>query len=42
MFGNTARECGNYRNLSLASAKEEAARYLAVLLGKTNDFKYND
>lgn len=42
MFGNTARECGNYLNLSLASAKEEAARYLAVLLGRTNDFKYND
>ena len=31
VFGNTAPECGNYRNLSIASAKAEAARYLAVL-----------
>ena len=42
MFGNTARECGNFRNLSLESAKREAARYLDVLLKKENDFKYND
>ena len=42
MFGNSARECGNYRNLSLDSAKVEAKRYLAVLEGKVNDFKYND
>lgn len=42
MFGNTARECGNFRNLSLASAKQEAARYVAVLENKENDFKYND
>ena len=31
IFGNSAIECGNYRTLSLASAKKEAARYLAVL-----------
>ena len=31
VFGNTAPECGNYRNLSIACAKAEAARYLAVL-----------
>ena len=42
MFGNTARECGNYRNLSLDAAKAEARRYLAVLEGKVNDFRYND
>ena len=40
MFGNTARECGNYQNLSLESAKEEARRYLAILQSKTNDFRY--
>lgn len=42
IFGNTARECGNYRNLSLESAKVEAERYLAILKAKTNDFRYND
>lgn len=42
IFGNTARECGNYRCLSLESAKVEAARYLAILKAKTNDFRYND
>ena len=34
MFGASAAECGNYRNLSLSLAKTEAARYLAVLKGK--------
>ena len=42
IFGNTARECGNYRNLSLESAQVEARRYLAILKAKTNDFRYND
>ncbi len=42
MFGNTAPECGNYRNLSLESAKVEAERYLAVLKSKVNDFIYQD
>lgn len=42
MFGNTAVECGNYRNLSLESAKVEAERYLKVLRSKTNDFRYAD
>ena len=40
MFGNTKIECGNYRCLSLASAKKECERYLAVLNSKENDFKY--
>ncbi len=31
IFGNSAKECGNYRTLSLEKAKEEAERYLAVL-----------
>ena len=40
MFGAVKKECGNYKNLDLKSAKEECQRYLAVLLGKENDFKY--
>ena len=31
MFGNTAKECGNYRNLSVEAAKVEAKRYLDAL-----------
>ena len=31
MFGASAAECGNYRNLSMEAAKVEAERYLAVL-----------
>ena len=31
MFGASAAECGNYRNLSVEDAKVEAERYLAVL-----------
>ena len=31
MFGNTAKECGNYRNLSVSAAQLEARRYLDVL-----------
>lgn len=33
MFGNTAKECGNYRNLSVSAAKLEAERYLKALDG---------
>ncbi len=42
MPGNTAVECGNYQNLSLADAKKECAAYLAVLQSKTNDFRYEE
>ena len=42
MFGNTRKECGNYRNLSLDAAKREAKRYLAVLEGSSWDFKYKN
>lgn len=42
MFGNTRKECGNYRNLSLEAAKREAERYLKVLLGASWDFKYKN
>ena len=41
MFGASAEECGNYRNLSVESAKEEAERYLAVLATLDGrDFSY--
>ena len=40
MFGGTAAECGNYRNLSLAAAKAECKRYLAHLESREQDFKY--
>jgi S-ribosylhomocysteine lyase LuxS involved in autoinducer biosynthesis len=31
MFGATRIACGNYKNLSVASAKAEARRYLDAL-----------
>ena len=41
VFGASAIECGNYANLDLALAKEEASRYLAVLNEWTNmEFSY--
>lgn len=40
MFGATRKECGNYRELSLDAAKQEAREYLEVLRSKDNDFKY--
>ncbi len=40
MYGQSARECGNYRELSLADAKTECARYLEILETKKNDFVY--
>jgi S-ribosylhomocysteine lyase len=40
MFGAVRRECGNYKNLDLASAKIECERYLSVLASRVNDFKY--
>lgn len=40
MFGAVRRECGNYKNLDLAAAKRECARYLAILNGGEWDFKY--
>ena len=38
--GATRVECGNYKNLDLASAKAEAKRYLDALNAKTVNFKY--
>lgn len=40
--GAKREECGNYKNLDLASAKAEAKRYLAVLESKNCDFKYSE
>ena len=40
MFGASRKECGNYRELSLAAAKAEAARYLTVLESNEQTFAY--
>ena len=40
IFGYSAIECGNYKNLDLGAAKVEAERYLAVLDSRDHDFKY--
>ena len=40
MFGQSAIECGNYKNLDLTVAKVEAKRYLDILESKENNFKY--
>ena len=40
--GAKREECGNYKNLSLDAAKRECERYLSVLEGKVNDFKYKE
>ena len=40
MFGATRKECGNYRELSLAAAKAEAKAYLAELIDRPHTFKY--
>lgn len=40
MFGDTRKECGNYRELSLEAAKLEAARYLSELESREQTFVY--
>lgn len=42
IFGNSRQECGNYRELSLQAAKDEAAAYLSVLNEKEHSFRYPD
>lgn len=42
VFGATARECGNYRELSLEKAKAECSRYLDILNSKEQSFKYEE
>lgn len=40
MPGSLEIECGNYRNLDLAAAKEECRTYLAILKEREIDFQY--
>ena len=40
IFGNSARECGNFRTLDLAKAKAECALYLDVLDRIDGSMKY--
>lgn len=40
MFGATRKECGNYKELSLQSAKIEAKRYLQELNQREQSFQY--
>lgn len=40
MFGATRKECGNYRELDLASAKAEAKDYLNILNSSEITFEY--
>ena len=40
IFGKSAIECGNYKNLDLNAAKTEAKRYFDILNSRVNDFKY--
>lgn len=40
MFGNTRKECGNYKELSLEAAKVEAKRYLEFVPAGKSDFSY--
>ena len=41
MFGASEIECGNFRELSLASAKKIAKEYLDVLNSSDNTFEYD-
>ena len=40
IFGKSRKECGNYKNLDIESAKDEAKRYLTALTSKTQSFSY--
>ena len=40
VFGASQIECGNYKNLDIAFAKEECRKYLEVLESYTPDFTY--
>jgi S-ribosylhomocysteine lyase len=40
MFGQSRKECGNYKNLDLEAAKAECRRYLEALGDGMPDFKY--
>ncbi len=40
MPGESRKECGNFRNLSMDAAKAECERYLTALLARGADFTY--
>lgn len=40
MPGGTRKECGNYQNLSVDSAKKECERFLKILSEREIDFRY--
>ena len=40
MFGASRKECGNYQELDVEAAREEAARYLAALNSRRQTFQY--
>ena len=40
MFGESRKECGNYRNLYLDAAKAEAVKYLSALESASSHFEY--
>ena len=43
VFGASAKECGNYKNLDLEAAKAECRKYLSVLRANPNpDFRYKE
>lgn len=42
MFGQSRKECGNYRELALSAAKAECAAYLSVLQNNEITFAYPD
>ncbi|MGM9551304.1 MAG: S-ribosylhomocysteine lyase [Clostridia bacterium] len=44
MYGQSRKECGNYKELDLEKAKVECARYLKILeaKGEKNDFSYKE
>lgn len=40
MFGQSRKECGNYKNLDIEAARTECRRYLMALGDGMPDFKY--
>ncbi len=42
VFGNTKKECGNYKNLDIMSAKKECEKYLGILNSKEWSFSYDE
>lgn len=42
MPGESRIECGNYKSLDVRAARREAARYLAHLLSREQDFRYKE